>query len=109
MRHPTEVRNEILGAIQHAMDRIRIRLSMYLADDLEVLKAFEKPQQFDLAEDLTRYTMEKLGHLNKAPSDPRFDKTRRLNAKRRGRPPKGLTKEERAVYYQEINDATQEA
>lgn len=63
---------------------------MYLADDLDVLRQLERPQQFDLAEDLTRYTMEKLGHVNKTPKDPRFDKTRRALAKTILKPPRGV-------------------
>jgi hypothetical protein len=61
---------------------------MYLADDLEVLKQLERPNQFDLAVETTNYLMGKLGHEVAAPKEPRYDRTRRVLTKKRlaGRP-----------------------
>jgi hypothetical protein len=91
MRHPTEVRNELLREVTTALDRVRIRMSMYLADDLETLAHLDAhAQRFDLATDIVNFTLAKLGHVNKVPKDPRYDKTRRAAAKLRGKPPRGL-------------------
>lgn len=90
MKYPAKVRDELLRELLLAFDRVRIRMSMYLADDLDTIGRLQRPQVFDLAEGTTRDLMVKLGAEPCAPKDPRFDKTHRQMAKRRGRPPKGL-------------------
>ena len=88
MRHPSLIREELLAGVSQMLERIRIRIGMYASDELDVLKLLEKPQQYDLTVSVTNTLMGLLGHIT-APSEPRFDKTRRALAKRRGRPPRG--------------------
>ena len=88
MRHPNLIRDELLAGVSQMLERVRIRIGMYASDELDVLRLLEKPQQYDLTVSVTNNLMECLGHVT-APSEPRFDKTRRALAKRRGRPPRG--------------------
>lgn len=100
MKHPAQVRDRVLARVVDMLEHLRIQMSCYSPDELDVLKQIEPPQQLDMAVGVANYIMTELGHEN-FPSEPRFDKTRRQANKRRGRPPKGLTPEERAKYYEE--------
>lgn len=100
MRHPTQVRDRVLARVVDMLELLRIQVGCYQPDELEVLRLIERPQQYDVAAEVAAFVMSKLGHET-APSEPRFDKTRRQLNKRRGRPPKGLTPEERENYYKE--------
>jgi hypothetical protein len=89
MNRPGMVRDRVQTRVVDMLQHLCIQVSMYNPDELDVLRVIERPQQFDLAEKITRFIMEKLGHTT-APKEPRFDKTHRAMAKRRGRPPRGL-------------------
>jgi hypothetical protein len=83
------VRDRILTRMVDALQHLCLQISMYNPDELEVLRAIERPQQFDVAEDLTNYLMERLGHAT-APKDKRFDKTHRAMTRKKGKGPRGL-------------------
>lgn len=100
MKHPAVVRDRVLARVVDMLEHLRIQVGMYTPEELEVLHLIERPQQYDFAVEVTNFVMTRLGHET-APSEPRFDKTRRQLRKRQGRPPKGLTAEERANYYRE--------
>jgi hypothetical protein len=89
IRHPAIIRLELLAGVEHMLERVRIRLSMYASDELEVLRKLEKPTQYDSTVAVTNFLMERLGHVT-APKEPRFDKTRRALAKRKLRGPRGV-------------------
>ena len=89
MRHPATIRAELLTSVAQMLERLRIRIGMYASDELDVLCKLEQPQQYDLTVDVTNHIMGQFGHIT-APSNPKFDKTRRALAKKRGRPPRGL-------------------
>jgi hypothetical protein len=89
MRHPSVIRTELLAGVAQMLERLRIRIGMYASDELDVLRKLEQPQQYDLTVGLTNHLMGEFGHLTQ-PKEPRFDKTRRALAKKRGRPPRGL-------------------
>lgn len=76
MKNVAIVRERVIARTLDMLEHLRLQLA-YPEPDMEVLRLLERPQQFDLAEDIARYVMEKLGHTNGQPSDPRFDKTRR--------------------------------
>jgi len=102
------MRERVLRNVLDMLEHLRITVGMYHPDELEVLKVIERPQQYEVGVDVANFVMAKLGHKT-APSEPRFDKTRRMLKKPTGRPPKGLTAEERADWYKEPVNATSEA
>lgn len=65
------------------LEHLRIQVSMLAETEVEVLKVIERPQQYDLAVDVSNFVMSRLGH-DTAPSQPRFDKTRRALTKKGG-------------------------
>lgn len=67
-------------------------VSMYHADDADVLRQLERPQQFDLAVGVTNYVMTQLGCTPSAPKEPRFEKTRRAANKKAPRRGRGVLK-----------------
>lgn len=77
MKQATQMRTEVLAAIGTALERLRIRVSMYMGDDVDILKKLERPAQFDLTAEVTNMIMTHLGHEKNAPSEVRFDKSRR--------------------------------
>lgn len=89
IRQPTLIRDRVLARVIDMLEHLRIQVSMLAETEYDVLKVIERPQQYDIAVDLSNYLMARLGHTA-APSEPRFDKTRRALAKKRGRPPRGL-------------------
>lgn len=76
MKNVALVRERVISRTLDMLEHLRLQLA-YPDPDMDVLKLLERPQQFDLAEDIARYVMERLGHTNGQPVDPRFDKTRR--------------------------------
>lgn len=89
MKQPVLVRDRLLQRVVDMLEHFRIQVSMFSDTEIDVMRAVERPNQYDLAVDVTNYLMGRLGHVT-APSEPRFDKTRRAMAKKRGRPPRGL-------------------
>ena len=87
------IRDRVLKRVVDMLEHLRIQVSMMPETNVEVLRALERPQQFDLAEDVAKYLMEKLGHAT-APKEPRFDKTRRELAKKNPRRGRGVLKPE---------------
>ena len=90
--HTAALRERVLASALAMLERLRIQVStLPVLSDTEyaVLKAIERPQQFEVAAELTNFIMAKLGYETAA-SNPRFDKTHRALAKKRGRPPRGL-------------------
>jgi hypothetical protein len=93
MRHPALVRDRVLAGAVEYLERLRIRVSMLPETETDVLRVVERPQQHDLAVDITNFVMEKFGHTT-APKEPRFDKTRRAAAKKNPRRGRGVLKPE---------------
>jgi hypothetical protein len=89
MNHPSIVRDRVLASVANMLEQLRIRISCYNPDELQVLKAIERPQQYEMALELTNFLMARLGHAT-APKEPRFDKTRRAMNKRKPKAPRGL-------------------
>lgn len=92
MKNPGVIRDRALRSVTTMLEEVRLWLSMYQAEDLDVLRALERPQQFDLAVEVTDYVMERLGRKPPAPKDPRFSKTRRALAKKSPRRGRGVLK-----------------
>lgn len=92
MKNPGAIRDRALRSVTTMLEEVRLWLSMYQAEDVEVLRVLERPQQFDLAVELTDYVMERLGRKPPAPKDPRFSKTRRALAKKSPRRGRGVLK-----------------
>jgi hypothetical protein len=90
VRHPEQVREQILFGIMQACERLRIQASMRFADDPDLLSQLaHRAQSYDLAVALTKHCMALLGHKETPPKDPRYDKTRRaLNKRTKG--PRGV-------------------
>jgi hypothetical protein len=80
MKNVSQVRDRVVRGTVDMLEHLRIRISMLPETDVDVLVKLERPHQFDLAEELAKFLMEKLGHST-APKEPRFDKTRRALAK----------------------------
>lgn len=95
MKNATQVRERVLKGTLEMLEQLRLRLA-YPDPDLELLTLLERPQQFDLAEDLTRFVMERLGHTNGHPADPRYDKTRRALNEQINKGPRRLTENKNA-------------
>jgi predicted P-loop ATPase len=102
VKHPGQVRDRVMKSVVDMLEALRIRVSMYHADELDVLRKLERPQQFDLAVKIAGDVMTELGHET-TPKEPRFDKTRRAALKkhpegdRRGRRRGVLSAEDQAI------------
>jgi hypothetical protein len=83
------VRDRVVTRVIDMLEHLRVQLSMLPETDYDVLRLIERPQQFEVAVDVANFVMVRLGGPETAPKDPRFDKTRRVVAKKRGRPPRG--------------------
>jgi hypothetical protein len=70
------IRERTLARTLDMLEHLRLQVSMLPTSEPDVLRVLEKPQVFDLAVELTNATMTKFGHTT-APSESRFDKTRR--------------------------------
>lgn len=83
MKHPAVVRDRLLARVLDMLEHFRLQLTLLPDTEHEVLRQIERPQQHDVAVDVTNFVMGRLGHAC-APKDPRFDKTRRAAAKKGG-------------------------
>lgn len=99
MKNVSQVRERVLSRTLDMLEHLRLQLA-YPEPDLELLKQLERPQQFDLAEDIARFVMERLGHKlgsdqwktgDGQPTDPRYDKTRRALNEQLNKGPRRLT------------------
>lgn len=84
------LQDRVLARSCDMLELLRIQVSCYQPDALDVLKVLERPQQYDVAVEVTRFLMAKLGFAQEEAKEPRFDKLHRKMVKRRGRPPRGL-------------------
>ena len=83
-------------------EHLRIQVSCLPETEIDVLRVIERPQQFDLAVDITNFVMERFGHVAGSgpcrhtpdPKEPRFDKTRRALNKKNPRRGRGVLKPE---------------
>lgn len=91
IKQPAFVRERVMAGAIDMLEHLRCRISMLPETELHVLSVIERPQQFDLAVDMTNYVMDRLGHTT-APKEPRFDKTRRALAKKAPRRGRGVLK-----------------
>jgi hypothetical protein len=87
------IRDRILARTVDMLEHLRIQVSCLPETEIDVLRVIERPQQFDLAVEVTNFVMERLGHST-APKEPRFDKTRRALAKKSPRRGRGVLKPE---------------
>jgi hypothetical protein len=92
LKHPEPIRQRALKCVSTMLKEIHQWVACYGADDTDVLRQLENPQQFDLAVDVTNFVMERLGQKAPAPKEPRFDKTRRALAKKSPRRGRGVLK-----------------
>lgn len=98
MKHPAQIRERVLKRVVDMLEHLRIQVSMLPETETDVLRALERPQQFDLAEDVARYLMEKLGHATNPKNPQYFDKTKRALSKKHPRRGRGvLTPEDQAL------------
>lgn len=93
MKHPGLIRERVLAGAIDYLEHLRIRVSMLPETEVDVLTVIERPQQYDLAVDVTNFVMERFGHST-APKEARFDKTRRAMAKKNPRRGRGVLKPE---------------
>lgn len=93
MKNVSQVRDRVVRGTLDMLEHLRIRISMLPDTEVDVLTKLERPNQFDLAEDVAKFVMEKLGHAT-TPKEPRFDKTRRELAKKNPRRGRGVLKPE---------------
>jgi hypothetical protein len=89
VNRPKPIRERVLTRVIDMLQHLSLQISMYHPDEREVLNVVERPQQYDLAVDLTNWLMQRLGD-DSAPSEPKFDKTRRAMNQMRDKPPRGL-------------------
>jgi hypothetical protein len=92
VKHPEPIRQRALKCVSVMLREIHQWVACFGADDIEVLRRLEQPQQFDLAVDVTNYVMERLGREVAGPKEPRFEKTRRALAKKSPRRGRGVLK-----------------
>lgn len=92
MKQPGPIRERALRSVTRMLEEVRLWLSMYHPDDPDVLRRLERPQQFDLAVNVTNYVMAELGREPSAPKEPRFEKTRRAANKKAPRRGRGVLK-----------------
>ena len=77
MKRPTLVRDRVLARMIDMLEHLRLQVSMWLPDETDVLLALNRPQQYDLAEDLSKMLFERLGGPVPQVKEKRFDKTHR--------------------------------
>lgn len=110
MKHPSVIRDQLLNLIagpKGALEHLRIRLSMYAADELEVLRQLERPQAFDLGVDIVNVIMERLEKGAAPAREGYFDKTRRAANKKNPRRGRGVLKpEDRALLEGAAKEST---
>jgi len=115
MKHPALVRDRVLAGAVEYLERLRIRVSMLPETEIDVLRVLERPQQHDLAVDITNFVMERFGHVAGSgpcrqtpdPKEPRFDKTRRALNKKNPRRGRGVLKpEDQALLAGYTGDST---
>lgn len=94
MRHVTLMRDRSLKNVLDMLEHLRIQVSCYLPDEIEVMTVLQRPQQLDLAVALTQMLMQRLGAPETAPKEPRFDVTRRRARKKIPKGPRGVPKAE---------------
>lgn len=95
MKHPGIIRDRVLARVVDMLEHLRIQVSLLPETEVDVLRLIERPAQYDLAVHVCNVVMERLGHTT-APSEPRFDKTRRLLAKKT-RGPRGVPRSRPAL------------
>lgn len=93
MKHPGLIRDRVLARVVDMLEHLRIQVSLLPETEVDVLRLIERPAQYDLAVHVCNVVMERLGHTT-APSEPRFDKTRRAMAKKNPRRGRGVLKPE---------------
>ncbi len=76
IRSVTAIRERVLARTLDVLEHLRLQISLLPVSEPDVLRVLEKPQVLDLAVVLTNVVMAKFGHVT-APSESRFDKTRR--------------------------------
>jgi hypothetical protein len=88
VKHPGLIRDRVAARVLDMLEHLRIQISMLAEPDYEVLRLLERPSQFEVGTKVAEFLMGQLGDTSQ-PKEPRFSKTRRAMAKRRGRPPRG--------------------
>lgn len=91
IRHPNAIRGILNRDIEEMFRHVRMWLTMYADNEVDVMLALERPQVAELQIELTNFLMAKFGHETK-PKEPRFDKTRRRLAKKTPKGPRGVPK-----------------
>jgi hypothetical protein len=87
VKHVALVREVVLKRVGYLLKDLRIHIGAVAPDETDVLRLAATE---DLQINLSNYLLCQLGLVTSTPKDPRYDKTRRALAKRRGRPPRGL-------------------
>lgn len=99
MKNVERVRAEVVADVSRMLEHLRVRWSLYLGDDLELLGRIDRSRHPDLTVLLANALMRELGDARPGPREPRYDRTRRVVNEQRLKPPRGiraaLTKGER--------------
>lgn len=85
------IRDRVAARVRDMLEHLRLQVAMLPDTELDVLRVLERPQQFELAVDVSNFLMERLGAKPTAAKERRFDKTHRALAKQSPKPPRGLT------------------
>jgi hypothetical protein len=76
IKNPGAVRERVLSDVMHMIKHMYLMLTMLPETERDVLLSLESPKAEALQVEVTNMLMAKFGHMT-APSEPRFDKTRR--------------------------------
>jgi hypothetical protein len=91
IKQPSIIRDQVLSESIRMLSVVHTRVSCFYPGELDVLRATQRPDVFDLAEKVTDLVLQAFGH-DAQPKEPRFSKTHRALAKKRDKPPRGIPK-----------------
>lgn len=96
MKNAERVRQEVVAHVERFLEHLRVRWSIYLGDDVELLRRIDRVRQPELTVLLTNALMRELGDDRPGAKEQRYDRTRRLVNKRQKRP-RGVTRAQLAA------------
>lgn len=95
IRDVTALRERLLTEVagpRGMLEHLRLTIGMYAPHERHVLECLQRPAAYELAISIVNHILVQMGHEGNAPSEPRFDKTRRALAKITPKPPRGEPK-----------------
>lgn len=93
----THLRARVAKNVDDMLYRLRIQLSMDAAPNLPVIAQLSGEPMTSVVARVTNRVLEELGFEVGAPKEARFDKTHRAIAKNKPKPPRGMSKAEKAA------------